>query len=449
MSRDPTSISDELERLRAGAPPADYLARKGKLFDAQVSGLADRLQSDVRASLEREASSGIAGEWVEEAVQALKAIAPELPGQFEQRPKFQEAASRVRAELSERVLRDLIKPGDEEIRTHARELAQCVLANWFAALEHAMQDDPGSFLELSANGLPADVDHNAVLEGIEDFAVPANTVAGAFREYLDALKQSGQVVELAPDLYLAHKGTDTFVAGSPQTARRLVAPESKAWPKRSLFGARPLSAFFDQLTPYLNSSPGILGRTPKPSVAAALTDEQVDMYARLVVFQAFRDPSRQHGKLAFESGHGGESPDDAQLKVTSDLANYVLLDYEQALDGGTYKNFFSRWEQRGVEKRLTQETAGLMSEGLIESTYRVCARATACAFLGIEEEIQESAIDPSDLDRFMSSDPRARDIVNLATQTTVTALEMPQAKRIAEQMKQMITMDSSSWTGDR
>ena len=450
MTRTPTTIEEEMERLRAGAPARDYLARKAELFEGQVSQLAGRLEPDVKVWLEREASPELAKEWVDEATHALNAIAPELR-ELEQRQEFRDALARVQSELSGQVLRDVIRPTDDEIHGHARELAQCVLANWLSSLEHAKQDNPGKALSLSANGLPRGVGHTAVLEGVEDFVVPVKTVALAFNAYRDALKQSGPIVELAPSLYVAQKSGDAYLVDSEEAARQLVAQEPRKAPEKrkpllTLRGApqmSPLRLVLNRLDPYLNTLPGILSRSPKPAVAATHAYEDIEKYATAAVLralgdsgvlEALRDPNESVGSGALL----GKRPplkallDEPQRRITIDLANYLLLDYRQAF---STLEFVSRWEQHGVEKRLAEEAENLVSFEVLDCAYRVSAQATASAFVGLEQGSEDLTVDSDDMEGFFGAHPEAKVVVDLAVQATKEALAMPQAKGIAEQVK--------------
>ena len=162
MSRKATSIEHELDQLKKRAPAPDFLSRKRSLYFKQVSDLASLLKPEVNRELGREASSDIATEWLELAKQALTSIAPELPQGLEQRREFKDAEEQVHKGLTEQFLKDALKTSEDEVDSHTRELAQCVLSNWISILEHAKQDNLGKTLSLSPNALPDSVDRNAI-----------------------------------------------------------------------------------------------------------------------------------------------------------------------------------------------------------------------------------------------------------------------------------------------
>lgn len=234
MERQTTTIEDELARLKEHAPEPDYLTRKNKLYNAQVTEFASMLKPAVKIALEKEASSSIADTWLDNAQQVLKTILPELPKGIELRQEFKDAAARVRRELNEQFLKEALKPSEKEIGNHTRELAQCVLANWFSILEQAKYDNVGETQVLNDNAMPRGVDHEALYEGVEAFVLPVSTVASKFMNYLDSLKQKGSVVELAPALYLVHKGEQNYLASSKDAGQNLAAAQSQLIDKQIL-----------------------------------------------------------------------------------------------------------------------------------------------------------------------------------------------------------------------
>lgn len=268
MERQATTIEEELKRLKKHAPRPDYLARKRELYSAQVTEFASMLKSAVKKALEQEASSDIANTWLDEATQALKAILPELPEGLELSQEFKDAAARVQQGLNKQFLKDALKPSEEEINDHTRELAQCVLANWFSILEQAKHDNGTETQALSGNAMPIGVDDKALYEGVEAFVLPVNIVASEFTNYLDSLKQKGPVVELAPALYLVHKGKQNYLASSEKVSQNLITVQSQPVDKQVPIKVPTKVDLY----------------TPKPEIAK-LVDKQMERQVAIAVAQ--------------------------------------------------------------------------------------------------------------------------------------------------------------------
>lgn len=446
MSKDFSNIEQELARLKERAPSPNYLSRKRELYNKQVGDFASRLEPDVKKALDQEASSDIAEEWLDEATQMLKSIIPELPPGLEQRQEFKDAAARVRKGLTEQFLKDALKPSADEIGSHTRELAQCVLANWFSILEHAKHDHTGETQELSANAMPKGVDHKAVYEGVKAFAVPVEIVASKFTNYVDSLVQKGPVVELAPDLYLVQKGQQKYLANSEKVALDLAAIQSKD-KSRDQVGPRVLDLFApvdEFLAPCLRSSPGLFWRTRKRAISMSWMDEKMEQQlAKFVAYQATQESSSNLIEIEPAdptTSHAARGElNDSRGNISADLADYVVLELGQALDGGIIENFKCRVRVlRAMEKCLAGVAKSFTSEGAIDCMYRVSVAGTGYAVSGVTSKSQPVAFDAAAVKECIERNPEVGEVVSISVQAAKHVLAMPQAQTIATEMKRRI-----------
>lgn len=167
-----------------------------------ASILAGAMGEGLRANLSKE----IAEEWVSKADNVLKAMLSDAP-------PADEAVTKTMDEM-QRALRNSPRLSDAtieaEIRACSEELAQLVLAHWFAEL-HALTL-PSDGVPLNSNMLPGTRSIEAILDGLDvgAFGVTLPTVALAVRAYRDLLigKASKEVIEFGPQLYIAFDAAD-------------------------------------------------------------------------------------------------------------------------------------------------------------------------------------------------------------------------------------------------
>jgi hypothetical protein len=229
MARESTTEVAESQRLSSLAISPEDKALKATLFAGFVDEFASQLLADVKSALESEASSEIADEWIREATSALKTLAPELPADLEQRAGFQRAVEMTKKELTAEVCKEMLQPSDAEIRRESYELAQCILANWFALLEHAKEDSADEVVTLTANGIPEERSLDDLLAGVEAFAVSRDKLAPLFDGFLTSQIVAGDTRVLAPQLFLARRTErEFFVAGTDEAARNMARPASHA-----------------------------------------------------------------------------------------------------------------------------------------------------------------------------------------------------------------------------
>ncbi|MCI0627699.1 MAG: hypothetical protein L0387_39620 [Acidobacteria bacterium] len=422
-------MEKELERLRKRAPAPDYLRRKRELYSKQVSDFASLLKPEVRRELEQEPSSEIAKEWLDQAKQALKFIAPELPHDLLQSKELWDATELVRKGLSEQFLQEAIKPSTNEIDSHAHELAQCVLANWFSILEHTKQDNPGKVLSLTANAMPVGVDLSATFEGVQAFVVPVKAVASKFMEYLESLREAGTVVELAPALYLAQKRGKMHLAGSEEEARRFVSTVP----------------FIDWV---LSTLRGIFGRTHKPAIAASAMDEQMER--SLAVAAAYIATQKSYPSYLLADRRLDITHlilDEQHKRLSATLAEYAML--EQALHDAD--NLWARMRLRTAQGTAQKHLIGKVQTLVLDRSlrfafpdssavgalFRTSVAATGYAVSGATEK---SAAIPDDLDAvgdFIENNPQAFEIFCISAHAAEQALakfkiQMQQLRRPGE-----------------
>ena len=452
MSREPTSVDAELARLRTQQPAGDYLVRKGAIFDRQVAEFASVLKPEVQAALKAESCSEVAAEWIAEARRGLATLVPELPDGLELREDFKQAAQQLQADLRRNLETSVLEPGEEEIEEHAHELAQCVLGNWFAILEHAKQDHPGRALSLDFCGLPTTVERQSVYEGIEAFVVPRPDVTSKFEGYVRGLDREGQAVELAPDLYLVVRDGQRYMAPSAKVADELLRPRSKMVRVGSPRWTRPASPSWVSiqqfLTPILDAAPALLGHT------AAQAESHVRMHdanfeqqvAMAAAYEATYAPGSGHAKSAgYVSFNLDLELDAARKALSKDLAAFVLLDLDMALDPGWFGIELVNKVRRIVAgKRLATKAGSLTGKQDVIVMSRVAIAATGYAAVGKVLPAQAGEFDRTVVNEFIGTSTEARDVFAMSVQVARQAMAMPQAQGIAEHMKTIAIAGVSS-----
>jgi len=226
MARETTTEDAELKRLQSLAVSPDYKERKSRLFAQQVAALAELLEPEVRRGLKKEVQGQIADEWVEEGRAALSGALAESPKDWLESREFLVAIKSIRDDLARyfgqgALMQNALEPNESEIQSHTAELAQCVLANWLALLEHAKQDADSNPVALTANALPESIEPAEMYEGTEAFVLEQSTVGEKFNEYLDTLTKL-TVAELAPSLVLATTEKGMWLTSSIEEAEELV-----------------------------------------------------------------------------------------------------------------------------------------------------------------------------------------------------------------------------------
>lgn len=431
MTRQATTEDEEYERLKALAVKPEYKNRKRELFAQQASDFAGMLEPEVRQGLEQEASSEVAEEWIGEARGALGGIL-ELPQGWEQTKEFKEAANRVQQGLTEQFCRDALKPSEDEIKSHARELAQCVLANWISILEHAKQDHAGQALRLSANGIPVSVKFEDLYKGVEAYAVPLDNVTRHFQQYLGSLRKTKDVVELAPSLFLAQTTEQMYLASSADEAEGLVAKTAvkDEVPDAILL----LKRVYDVIAPYLDTTPGLFWRSRRVAPVMAFMDKEMEQHLAMAAAHSALEANIAEPLLV-------ELAEDKKLdmEISADLATFAILELQQAVGADLWTNIVSRKRQRDMVKNLTNEVQTVVSEEAVACLYRVTVAATGYAVAGKFTmcELRANAYAPM-LKRFLETNPQAHNVFCISARAAKQALTMPEATSISSRMSQRI-----------
>jgi hypothetical protein len=428
MAREPTTLEQERARLAAGAAEPGYLERREELFAGQVTELAKRLLPAVSHALTQEATSEVAEEWLNEASQALRAAVPELPADAESSPEFQSALKKMRAELGQSLSKDLIVPTATEIEEHAQELAQLLLGNWFAILEHIQADDSREAISLTVNGIPQAVDQSELYEGVEGFAVPKSQLTVHFLDYISSLAHAGPVMELAPDRFLVFKGAERFLVRSREAAERLL----KGGEKKE---TAPSFDILDQLlNPFLKSSPALFGRakSSEPVLIEPTLERDVAIVAAFEAAGKASAPfeiSRsaiEHADLIFQ---------EPREKLSAELAKYTVLEVKQIARPRMLTRMIVRNQQIPVMRRMRVEAKILTREGTLDSLRRVTVKATGYALSRVKRSDVPENFNPGAVERFVRGSREGSEVFAISVQAARQALERTESLGIGEEFR--------------
>jgi hypothetical protein len=427
MAEKHTSLAKELERLRARAAPPDYLGKKRDLFLNQAGELARLLRPSVERHLSDEAAGDVADEWLQMAKGVLASLAGESGAPLRDRPRFDAAAALVRKELNDEFLRKALRPSAEEIESHTAELAQCVLGNWFSLLEHAKQD-AGKAVALTPVGAPQAAPIGALWEGIDAFAVPQGEVADAFKRFFDASVAKG-VQEIAPSLYLASRGADSFVAGSLEEANRIAAPPPQ--PQRP----RPKPLGVDWLFPVpakyqeaYQAMSEILH--PRLEATIASMDEEME---QIVATAAALDITASRPLHLLGEDEAELVEELADGKLAGQLADYTLVELDHLVHP---KRFRAPWKKPALT-RLVENEAKIAGGGIYGPMCRMTVLATGLAASGAVKKI-DYKVDQAKLRAYMRKQPQAQKYFVLVRDSTRAALAQPKAGDLGHDIRRLV-----------
>jgi hypothetical protein len=444
MARSSTTESAEYRRLASLAILSDDKILKRTLFAIFVDDFVTQLLPDVKSALESEASSAIADEWIREATDAIKTLVPELPADLDQQSEFQCAVDRTREELTAAFCKDVLKPSNEEIRRECIELAQCVLANWFALLEHAVEDASSEeALPLNANGIPETRSLDDLYGGVEAFAVSRDKLSTLFDTFLTSRLAVGEIRPLAPQLILARRSErEFFICDTEEKARKVAlapappAPTPRYRPRSSadLF-ARIYALLLDQAP----AMPGNL--VPSASVEQYLARAAARMAQGALTDDFSRSATLRMQQLThflpadLIAAHG--EVDLASSKLSGNLALAALYDLNSALGSNPLERLVS-WPRRHViESSLKSEALVAVGEHVVPSLRRVATTATGyvVACQKTTADFHESN-DFTDLKQIFDSYPTARTVLGLSAVAAHRAASLPQATTLCTRMSQ-------------
>src|SRR5712692_10016860 len=131
------SVDEIFKRLSEQAVDERFLQREDELFQRHVSAFASLLQDDVTQALQNEPANEVSKEFVGAANALLRQLRHEDTARGEDvpvdKPLGEETITEtIRREIAEELRSGIVPPDQQEIESHARELGQCVLSNWFA-----------------------------------------------------------------------------------------------------------------------------------------------------------------------------------------------------------------------------------------------------------------------------------------------------------------------------
>lgn len=315
----PESLRLELERMSAllKPDPAAFEARKA-MHELHVLAFVDQLRPAVRKALEEEGQAEVAGDWIEDARQTIVRWLA-LPANVHETSTL-DAERQLQEALTDDLVAEAAKPTDEEVEDHATELAQLLLSNWFAMLEHALQDQGGELLALDFDALPLRARPAEVLQGCEAFALPALAAATALRDYQRSLMQDNSIVALSPTLHLLRARGEWRVARTRQRAEAALQQQTRAQPMQE--GRRRFEAVLQVLRPWALARPmDLLGVRAVATAALTLEAEQ------RIAFEAALWVSREHDDDEWSAfGDSGQ--------LVKDLAEQVITDLGDAASAG-------------------------------------------------------------------------------------------------------------------
>ena len=184
------------------ARPADSLGRDLAQFDKRVDAFAGSLERVVRAALEAEAET-VSADWLDEAKAVLDALRERPEAADHGDADADMALERVRASFAKGLGRDLLKPSAQEIAAQTKDIARAALDEWMTRLTRAhLESAKKEKIFLNAEAMPADESLTELLNRVEVFGVPAETVAAALFGYICEVLAGEERFSISEELYL-------------------------------------------------------------------------------------------------------------------------------------------------------------------------------------------------------------------------------------------------------
>ena len=191
------ALQAELERVRQVYQPDEEAFQQRLALNTQhVQEFTEILRPLVHEALTAESKLEVALEWKE---QASLLAARMLSGNTGTDAQREQAERELTQELAAQLAHGDPQPTVAEIEAHAIELAQLLLSNWTALLEHALEDSPR--LEL-VSALPSTSPAESLVAGVEAFVLDVLSAGLALSTYQQALADREEVVALTPTVHI-------------------------------------------------------------------------------------------------------------------------------------------------------------------------------------------------------------------------------------------------------
>jgi|RhiMetdeSRZDD1v2_1073273.scaffolds.fasta_scaffold27349_5 hypothetical protein len=438
-----SNASDEiLERLSKQAVEEKFIRREEELFRSHVTKFASLLENDVARALKTPAED-VSKEFVDVAQALLRQIADEgsIPGQKIDKALNEDGiVQMVTKEIAEELSKGFVPPDQQEISSHAHELAQCVLSNWFALLQKAkdLRTTQTHPIYLNSDAMPLNAFATGLLfDGVEAFALKLETVEERFEQFLMSLAEGSwfeqqfqqaiafvsrrpryRVVELAPDLVLVTCTKERwFLAESVNEAKNFI---QKLAPIHELMPVFELGQFNPE---WVMSGVCAL---EWPGSKSRWTHQSLKGVIEMAANNAIHSRA-ENSQGAFFNIDDMDKQYQVLLKQVTELTNKTI---RESLDIG--HNSPSAEIFRGIRESVSdirktlEENPILPNESTMEICQAVIASATfavakcAHAELGKEEEIEELQ------EHFLVNQPDAKVVLDIATRTTTDILKSPE-----------------------
>ncbi len=171
--------------------------RRRELHEQHTLALSTKLRPSVQNALLSEALQDVGAEWIELAASILR----EQVDLGADDGLLAQAEQELIADVARSLATENRQPDPDEIEDHAVELAQLLLSNWSALLEHALEDSQDGRVTL-VDRLPDSALFGQDVAGIEGFAVSAADAMRVFSQFQTDLVEQGAVAELTPTVHV-------------------------------------------------------------------------------------------------------------------------------------------------------------------------------------------------------------------------------------------------------
>lgn len=197
-----------------------------RIVFGHVDELTERLLGHVRDQLEKEsAAQEVSRDWIDAAYHILLEEVPDVDSS-----RLEDLAqARRRAILSLtgnlKKQKELLQPTADEIRTHAKELAQCVFSNWLGVVNRRYRhtiSNGDSFVVLDDQGLPQGVGMEVLTRGVDSYAADPAIVTSIWQRYLEEKAGQRPTFPVSARLSVEKKSNEYRVVPSSVTADQVV-----------------------------------------------------------------------------------------------------------------------------------------------------------------------------------------------------------------------------------
>jgi hypothetical protein len=333
----------------------DFLLAE-EIHERNVRLFASQLEPVVKEALLAEGAADVAGDWINDAKQVLVWLRLPDGSEIESDDLVSQM---VEEELAAALQAEVPAPSLDEIETHATELAQLLLSNWSAVLEHGLEDAEAEMLDLDFSALPSSTHAEAVLLGCEAFAPSPIASARALQSFQEGQVTQGKTFSLSPTLHLVRRGDGRCLvarvepeAAASAVAQQVSGPSDERKPN-------PSALVFDVLRPWL------LGRTQEfftsSQLSGALTMKHEEELAVETAKRAIQLLSSQDVATIKRGKAGG---------LAADVAVVALRDLTQVASG----------QSRACPKESMLRLIQMGAEVPTSSIYRITMGAIAIVF---------------------------------------------------------------------